>query len=212
MSQIITRSLVDKAMTYEVYRSLLDNLLEQGLTTGPKQSEAMLGYATINQKRMKKWDKIGKITPELQEKLLDTQKETIWLVLTEGWCGDAAQNLPFIKKMAELNPKIDLRLILRDENLKVMDAFLTDGGRSIPKLIALDKETLEVLGTWGPRPEPMQKLVIENKISKEKNYKELQEDMHLWYAKDRGITLQNEFLAILGAWNQKQQSLPVQAV
>ncbi|GAB5525757.1 MAG: thioredoxin family protein [Roseivirga sp.] len=212
MKKVITQELVNKAMTYEQYRSLIDELLEQGLTTGPKQNEAMLNYGRLNQKRMKKWEKIAKITPELNERLLDIKRPVIWLVLTEGWCGDAAQNLPLIHKMAEINPLIKLRLILRDENPEVMDEFLTDGGRSIPKLIALDPDTLTPLGTWGPRPAPMQKLVMDNKVSQEKNYGELNEIMHLWYAKDRGITLQNEILAILGVWNKKQQSLPVQAV
>ncbi len=212
MKQVITQELVNEAMTYEQYRSLIDGLLEQGLTTGPKQNETMLNYGRLNQKRMKKWEKIAKITPELQERLLDIKKPVTWLVLTEGWCGDAAQNLPLINKMAEINPLINLKLILRDENLQVMDEFLTDGGRSIPKLIVLDPETLTVLGTWGPRPAPMQKLVMDNKVSKEKSYSELNEEMHLWYARDRGITLQNEILAILGVWNKKQQSLPVQAV
>ncbi|MCE7991414.1 MAG: thioredoxin family protein [Roseivirga sp.] len=212
MEQIITQELINKAMTYEQYRSMINELLEKGLTTGPKQNETMLNYGRLNAKRMKKWDKIARITPELHERLLDIKKPVTWLVLTEGWCGDAAQNLPFINKMAEINPLINLKLILRDENLEVMDEYLTDGGRSIPKLIVLDAENLSTLGTWGPRPAPMQKLVMDNKVTKEKNYGELNEVMHLWYAKDRGITLQNEILAILGVWNKKQQSLPVQAV
>ena len=212
MDQVITPQLVNEAMTYAEYRKLIDDLLDQGQTTGPNQSETMVNYGRLNQKRMKKWEKIAKITPELQERMLDIQRPVTWLVLTEGWCGDAAQNLPFIQKLAELNPLITLKLILRDENHEVMDQFLTDGGRSIPKLIALDSATLSVLGTWGPRPAPMQKLVMENKVSKAKNYSELNEEMHLWYARDRGITFQNEILAILGAWNKKQQSLPVQAV
>lgn len=212
MKKVITQELVNKAMTYEQYRSLIDELLEQGLTTGPKQNEAMLNYGRLNQKRMKKWEKIARITPELRERLLDIKRAVTWLVLTEGWCGDAAQNLPLIHKMAEINPLIKLRLILRDENPEVMDEFLTDGGRSIPKLIVLDPDTLTPLGTWGPRPAPMQELVMNNKVTQEKNYGELNEVMHLWYAKDRGITLQNEILAILGVWNKKQQSLPVQAV
>ena len=212
MDPVITPQLVKEAMTYAEYRKLIDELLDQGLTTGPNQSETMVNYGRLNQKRMKKWEKIAKITPELQERMLDIQRPVTWLVLTEGWCGDAAQNLPFIQKLAELNPLITLKLILRDENHEVMDQFLTDGGRSIPKLIALDSATLSVLGTWGPRPAPMQKLVMENKVSKAKNYSELNEEMHLWYARDRGITFQNEILAILGAWNKKQQSLPVQAV
>jgi len=207
---LINQSFINEAYTYASYRELLDNLLQQGKTTGTNQSESMVNYATLNERRMKKWDKIGKITPELMDKLMSIDQKMTWLVVTEGWCGDAAQNLPFLNKMAELNPNIDLRFVLRDENLPLIDAFLTNGGRSIPKLIALDSE-LSVLGTWGPRPEPVQKAFLENKVSQERTGKEFTEYLHLWYAKDRGITLQGEILAILDVWNQKLQLLPVQA-
>jgi len=207
---LINQSFINEAYTYASYRELLDNLLQQGKTTGTNQSESMVNYATLNERRMKKWDKIGKIIPELMDKLMSIDQKMTWLVVTEGWCGDAAQNLPFLKKMAELNPNIDLRFVLRDENLPLIDAFLTNGGRSIPKLIALDSE-LSVLGTWGPRPEPVQKAFLENKVSQERTGKEFTEYLHLWYAKDKGITLQGEILAILDVWNQKLQLLPVQA-
>ena len=207
---MINQSFINEAYTYASYRELLDNLLRQGKTTGTNQSESMVNYATLNERRMKKWDKIGKIIPELMDKLVSIDQKMTWLVVTEGWCGDADQNLPFLKKMAELNPNIDLRFVLRDENLPLIDAFLTNGGRSIPKLIALDSE-LSVLGTWGPRPEPVQKAFLENKVSQERTGKEFTEYLHLWYAKDKGITLQGEILAILDVWNQKLQLLPVQA-
>ncbi len=210
MSLLISQSLISEAYTYASYREFLDGLLAEGKTTGANQSESMINYATLNQKRMRKWEKIGKITPELMGKVQAIDQKMTWLVITEGWCGDAAQNLPFLNKMAELNPNIDLRFVLRDENLSLMEGFLTNGGRSIPKLIALD-DSLEVLGTWGPRPEPMQKAFLANKVSQEKTGKEFTEYLHLWYAKDKGLTLQNEFLAILDVWNQKLQSLPVQA-
>ena len=210
MSNLINQSLINESYTYASYIELLDSLLKQGLTTGTNQSESMTDYAMLNQKRMRKWDKIGKITSELMEKIMVLDQKMIWLVITEGWCGDAAQNLPFFNKMAELNPNIDLRIVLRDENLPLIDAFLTNGGRSIPKLIALDGN-LNVLGTWGPRPEPVQKAFLENKVSQERTGKEFTEYLHLWYAKDKGITLQGEILAILDVWNQKLQLLPVQA-
>ncbi len=210
MSNLINQSLINESYTYASYRELLDSLLKQGLTTGTNQSESMTNYAMLNQKRMRKWDKIGKIASELMEKIMVLDQKMTWLVITEGWCGDAAQNLPFLNKMAELNPNIDLRFVLRDENLPLIDAFLTNSGRSIPKLIALDSE-LSVLGTWGPRPEPVQKAFLENKVSQERTGKEFTEYLHLWYAKDKGVTLQNEFLAILDVWNQKLQSLLVQA-
>lgn len=210
MSQFINSTIISQAYDYEAYRTFLDSLLAEGKTTGANQSESMINYATLNQKRMRKWDKIGKITPELSEKLLGIKSPMTWLVITEGWCGDAAQNLPFLNKMSEVNPNIGFKMILRDEHPELMDEFLTNGGRSIPKLIALD-ESLSVLGSWGPRPEPMQKAFVENKVTQERPGAAFTEYMHLWYAKDKGLTLQNEFLAILDVWNQKLQSLPVQA-
>ncbi len=210
MSHLINQSLINDAYSYASYREFLDALLEEGKTTGTNQLESMINYAALNQKRMRKWDKIGKLTSELMDKLMSVDRKMTWLAITEGWCGDAAQNLPFLNKMAELNPNIDLRFVLRDENLPLIDAFLTNGGRSIPKLIALD-DSHNVLGTWGPRPEPVQQAFLENKISQEKTGKEFTEYLHLWYAKDKGLTLQSEFLAILDVWNQKLQSLPVQA-
>lgn len=210
MSILINQSFINEAYTYASYRELLDDLLEEGKTTGANQSESMTNYAMLNQKRMRKWDKIGKITSELMEKIMSLDQKMTWLVITEGWCGDAAQNLPFLNKMAQLNPNINLRFVLRDENLPLIDAFLTNGGRSIPKLIALDND-LKVLGTWGPRPEPVQKAFLANKLTQEKSGQEFTEYLHLWYAKDKGITFQSEILAILDVWNQKLQSLPVQA-
>jgi len=210
MSAYINSELLDSAFTYEAYRTFLDELLAEGKTTGPNQSESMINYATLNQRRMRKWDKIGKLTPELTTRLLQISSPTTWLVITEGWCGDAAQNLPFLNKMAELNPNITLKLVLRDEHPELMDEFLTNGGRSIPKVIGLD-ESLNVLGSWGPKPIPMQKEFLENKVSQERTGKEFTEYLHLWYAKDKGLTLQNEILAILDVWKQKQLSLPAQA-
>ena len=64
--------------------------------------------------------------------------------------------------MAEVNSNINLQLVLRDENLELMDLFLTNGGRSIPKLIALDKD-LNILFTWGPRPQTATNMVLDYK-------------------------------------------------
>jgi hypothetical protein len=184
--------------------------MAEGKTTGQNQSEALLNYAQLNEKRMKKWEKIGKVAPEYITQLTEIEQPMIWLIITEGWCGDAAQNLPFIHKMAEINPKIEIKVILRDEHPEVIDEFLTEGGKSIPKVIGLDPESLTVLGDWGPRPAPIQAEFLENRQTQVKSSLEFTEYLHFWYAKDKGITLQSEFLAILEVWKTKQQSLPVQ--
>ena len=55
-------------------------------------------------------------------------------------CGDAAHVLPVLNKFAENDTTITLSILLRDDNEELMDRFLTNGTRSIPKLIILNAD------------------------------------------------------------------------
>ena len=193
---VITKAHLDKAMSYDAYTRLTEKLLSENKTTGTDHSDKMLGYTKLNMQRMKKWDKIATVDDALREKVLAIDKAQYWVVLVEAWCGDVAQNLPIIGKIADLNPLIELKLLLRDENPEVIEQYLTNGGKSIPKMIILDKQTLEELNTWGPRPMPVQELLQEFKSGKI-TYEAFAEKAHAWYAKDRTHTVQKEFLALL---------------
>ena len=199
-TEVITPELLEKAVDYTTHHQQVKDLFEEDRTTNEDNRENMLDYTKMYLQRVGRWDKRGKLDIELIEKLESFPRRMIWLVLNEGWCGDAAQTLPFINKMAEVSENITLRLILRDQNPEVMDEFLTNGGRSIPKLIALDEETLEVIGTWGPRPKEAYDLYKMQRENPEITSKEAQENLHLWYAKDRGKTIQQEFLSLLDDW------------
>ncbi|MDX1617798.1 MAG: thioredoxin family protein, partial [Balneolaceae bacterium] len=197
-----TPEIIENAMSYEEYRQLIDDLLEEGKTTGEKQSEGRTRYTRMNVQRMNRLDKTTELSETLLETLDDLDSEWIWLVLTEGWCGDAAQNVPVIHKIAEASPDITLRFILRDEHPEIMDEYLTDGTRSIPKLIALEADTLEEIGTWGPRPESAQNLVQEWKENYSK--KEWAEKLHKWYAENKTRDIQSEFESLIEEWNESQ--------
>lgn len=149
---VISKELLDEAVDYHTHIQQIAKLFEQGRTTNNDNRPNMLDYTKLYLQRTSRWDKRGIIDEELIHKLESFPRKMIWLVLNEGWCGDSAQSLPFINKMADMSENITLKIILRDKNFEIMDEFLTHGARSIPKLIALDEETLEVLGTWGPRP------------------------------------------------------------
>ncbi len=200
-NNVITREHLEKALTYTQYREMTDQLLAEGKTTGPNQSEAMIEYTRMNVQRMRRVDKTTVLSDELVQVLLSVQTKMIWVILTEPWCGDAAQSVPSIIKIADASPNIEAKLLLRDENLDVMDAYLTNGGRSIPKLIALKADTLEELGTWGPRPKPAQQLFLDMKANNTP-YQEFVEKLHGWYAKDRSLTLQEEFKLLLADWSK----------
>ena len=174
---------------------MIDKLMAEGKTTGEKQDAELLAYAKLNIQRMNRLDKTATVLPAMQEKIKQVQPQK-WLILTEGWCGDAAQNIPILIKMADFAPQIEIRFLLRDEHLTIMDLYLTNGGRSIPKLIALSADWKELFN-WGPRPLPAQELLVE--LKKENlPFKLLAEKLHKWYADDKNIHLQEEFLALLG--------------
>lgn len=195
---VITPELIQDSLTYTQYRSLITDLLEQGKTTGDDHSEDMLDYTRMNVRRMKRWDKTAAVSAELQEKIQNVTTPQVWLVLTEAWCGDAAQNIPFIVHAASYNPLVEIRFILRDEHPEVMDAYLTNGGRSIPKLVALQKDALKELFVWGPRPQVLQQkylAYIEN--SEGVSLNDFVESMHLWYAKDKNSSIDAEFFSLI---------------
>lgn len=195
MKDIIKKSL-QKTYTYQAYKDLVKTLLLEGKSTGPNQSEDLTNYSLLNDKRMKRLDKTIKILDDTKQFLKTIKSPQTWLVLTEGWCGDAAQNLPVIHKMAEVNSNINLQLVLRDENLELMDLFLTNGGRSIPKLIALDKD-LNILFTWGPRPQTATNMVLDYKTKHGSLDAQFKQDLQIWYNKDKGESIQNDFKELI---------------
>lgn len=197
---IINRHIIENAYTYNEYKELINDLLLKGKTTGENHSEAMIHYTNMNSHRMKRIDKRIELTESLKDRLDKVTRSMIWLVLTEAWCGDAAQNLPIIQKISDHTSKIQTRYILRDENLEIMDLFLTNGrSRSIPILICLDSESLELLGYWGPRPEGASTLF--SKLTQEGlSSREVAEKVHKWYADDNTASVQYEILGLIDEW------------
>ena len=185
-------------MEPRTYRELVDRVVAEHRTTGPVQSEELIRYTLLNRTRMERNARTVKLLPEL-EALLRAAPSMTWLVLTEAWCGDASQCTPVMDLMAAAAPRITLRYVLRDEHLALMDHYLTRGGRGIPLLIAFDAAGKEHFH-WGPRPAPPQAVVWawrdtpeDQRVPKSKMY----EQVHAWYAADKGVTMQREFLALL---------------
>jgi len=118
------------------------------------------------------------------------------LVLNADWCLDSATTVPILARLAEVVPGVELRLLERDRYPEVMDRYLTDGTRSIPLVILLDRHHRE-LGHWGPRPEELQHWVrahLEDTGKEERHY-----EQRRWYARDRGESAMREILERSGA-------------
>ena len=192
---------VEKSMTFSEYIKLIDDLLLEGKTTGENQSEAMFGYGKLNRQRMKRLEKTVELNDSLKEKAQNVKTNWIWLILTEGWCGDAALNIPIIEKIAAENPNIETRYLLRDENLELMDKYLTFNARSIPKLICLNAETFEEIGSWGPRPQAAMDYYFEMKHQGLEK-PQMMENMQRWYLTDGNQSIQSEFESLLVRWDE----------
>lgn len=197
---------ISNLYTYTEFRQLADQLLAKGQTTGENHSEAMLHYTELNVTRMNRLDKRSRLTEETLATLQKIERPLVWLTLTEAWCGDAAQIIPVLDQMAANQPHIEHFLILRDEHLDIMDSFLTNGTRAIPVTIVIDKESNEVLGHWGPRPEVLQHQVMDAKVATlaattEEDRKAIADqakvDAQKWYARDKTLSTQKEVLEML---------------
>lgn len=195
MDTIIEKSL-EKAMTYEAYRKLLGHLASTEKTTGIN-SESNINYTKLNDRRMKRWDKTLKIPSDIQKVIDQFTRDTTWLIITESWCGDAAHVIPVLNKIAELNGHIQLKLVLRDDNLDLMNAYLTHGNRAIPKVIIIDNETGDVIDVYGPRPSAAMDYVTRFKSMYGKLTPGFKEDLQHWYNNDKGLTTLTDVIEIL---------------
>ena len=196
MKNIIEKALL-ASYSYEEYKTLVTELIEKGKSTGHNQSEALLHYSQLNETRIRRLDKTIVVDEAITSALKELKEAYIWLVISEGWCGDAAQLLPIINKMAEVSNAIDLKIVLRDDNQDLMDLFLTNGSQSIPKLIILNAKTNEVLADWGPRPEPARKLIADYKAEHGLVDESIKIDLQKWYLHDKGVTTQKEIMHLL---------------
>lgn len=196
MDKIIQAS-IDNSVSYQEYRDLVKQLSDDNSNSGIEKTESLADYTKLNNKRMKRWDKTIKISEQAKEKISNFNKSTTWLIITESWCGDAAHVIPVINRVAELNPNINIKIVLRDDNLELMDMFLTNGGRAIAKVIMLNNETGEVISTYGPRPSEATNLVNEYKEKHGKLTPEFKEDLQQWYNKNKGQNIIEDMIAVL---------------
>lgn len=196
MEKKLEREIINNAYTFDSYKAIVRKFAEGGKTSGEDQSSERIFFTKLNFERLKRIEKTTEISEELVSEISKISEPIFLLVIAETWCGDVAQNLPPLAKMTEINPNIKLRIIFRDEYPEIMDEFLTEGTKSIPVCLIIKAETLEVIYKWGPRPQTAQRMMKEFKSRSDYNHDEAVKQIQVWYAKDRTMTLQNEFLDI----------------
>ena len=196
---------LENSLTYLEYMDLMEDLVRAQSTTGEIDKDRV-DFTALNYKRSLRLNKTIQLSEADIAIFEGLKTKQIWLLITESWCGDAAQTLPVLNKLAEASENIELRVILRDEHPELMDNFLTNGTRSIPKLIILNPE-LEVVTTWGPRTAAATKLVTDYKEQFGKIDAEFKTRLQIWYNKDKGVSIINELTAVVQGLEKQEEAL-----
>lgn len=168
---------IDVNQTNEgVARMNLDQWFEKAMTV-----ETYIASMETNQKELESIYRQFEIQDDESffRRLSDEKLRVI--VLTEDWCGDAMVNVPVLLKLAE-KAKMEVRMLLRDQNVELMDQYLTNGtSRAIPIFIFIDQEG-EERAVWGPRAASLQKYVDEERAKlpskDDPNFQEEQEKLY----------------------------------
>lgn len=176
--------------SWEEYLDKFDRILSADLPETPYDNKDYFNYVKLNASRQGRWLKKGELNKSLIKTLKGVKTPQTWSIITEPWCGDAAHNIPFLYLMTKENENIELKIIWRDTAPFIIEDYLTNGGKSVPKLIVRDDNGKDVF-TWGPRPEECQKLYDQLK-AKEANFEEVKIELQKWYNKDKGRSIQKE--------------------
>lgn len=188
---------MSRSFTHLEYKTFFEELVKQEATTGLNQSDRLIEYTKLNLSRSKRVEKKFKPLEETRAFFKNFNQPIKLKIITEPWCGDAAQIVPALAAIAELSDKIEAEIVLRDENEELMNQHLTNGGKAIPVAIIIDAETNETLGHWGPRPAVAQQMVMDYKAKPENerpSFDEFVQEMQQWYNKDQTASIQTELI------------------
>jgi thiol-disulfide isomerase/thioredoxin len=193
------KKIVTEALNYADYRAHVNNLVIEGKTTGDNQEERLIEFTKLNVHRMNRLDKTLSVDDNLAEQFSNLRNKYVFLLIGDAWCGDCAQILPVLEKIAHVaEGKIEMSIISRDTFPELIEAYKTNGAKSVPKLLILDAELKTVVGTWGPRPKPGQAIMLNWKANIDTiSWEDFEKDLHLWYTKDKGNAIFNEISELL---------------
>ena len=187
-------------MKWSEYLTAYDAVLNGENTEAPYDNADFVEFVKLNNTRQNRWIKKMDLSEETLNILNNIKEPQKWILITEPWCGDAAHISPFINAMSEVSENIEFEIRLRDTAPHIIDDYLTNGGKAIPKLVVRDANDNDLF-TWGPRPKECQELMLslkETDMSAQDKKAELQK----WYNKDKGATVQREISGLVNELNR----------
>lgn len=183
---------------YPEYRKIVTDLLKIEKSTGREQSKKLTLCTLLNETRMNQIEETLELSDEAIEILKSLKKEYLWIVIAEGWSEDSAELLPVFYKMDVASEgKIDLKIVFRHENEELMQFFLTNKAKAIPKLIVVENETGNAIAHWGPRPKGAADIYETYQKNHQPHDETFKKEMQTWYLHDKGMTTQGEIIDMM---------------
>lgn len=178
-------------MQLATFIELFEEVLDKKMTSAPYDNPTYYEYVKLNRSRQNRWFKtMPELPEELRQIISEIRSPQHWIIITEPWCMDSANILPFLAKIARSGEHITLDIQLRDTEPFLIDRYLTNGGKSVPKLVVRDAQG-EDLFTWGPRPETAQQLIFDRK-NQGVSATEYKTELQQWYNADKGASVWKE--------------------
>lgn len=179
-------------MNYKQYQDLFEEILHQPVPTPPYDKISYRENVKLNRARMKTWDNTLELSEELLSELKMLHKKQHWIMIVEPWCIEAANILPFLIKMAEESKFISYEIQLRDSEPFMINTYLTNGAKAIPKMVVRDENDNDLF-VWGPRPAEAQ--AFRDRLSAANSSSDtIKQALLQWYNADKGKSLNTEIL------------------
>lgn len=193
------KEILEKSLTYKEYRDLVDTLVLEGKTTGVNQTEKLIEFTKLNVQRMKRLDKTISISETAIAKIIQKPCRFQLVVIGDAWCGDCAQIIPVLNKIAESSEgHIQLNIISRDASEELKNKYGKEGIISIPKVLIMDEDLSVVFNVWGSRPKPALEILKKWKENQATiTHEEFEKELHLWYSKDKGDSIISEVIQLI---------------
>jgi thiol-disulfide isomerase/thioredoxin len=118
---------------------------------------AALPYAryvrTGTPEQQRRWQAVydaARLTPAQAELVGTFTRQMKVLVVSGVWCGDCIEQCPLVQRIAEANPRIELRLLDRDEHKDLSAQVRICGGDRVPVALFLAEDD-ELCSAFGDR-------------------------------------------------------------
>lgn len=118
-----------------------------------------------------------------------------FLVVAVDSCSDSANTIPFLARLVERVPGLELRIVAPGDGRWVMESHRTDDGRAATPTVLLLDHAFQEQGCFIERPAALRRLLAERGLSEEERY----ERKMAWYRDDRGSETVRDLVELLEA-------------